>query len=117
MPRPLGQHWLVDLIGCDRSAISTVDTVTPILARAVEAAGATPLEYAFHQFEPSGMSAVVLVRESHISIHSWPERGYVGADIFTCGTQMTPDAAIEVLERGFSARSVAIDVVERGRRR
>ncbi len=59
------------------------------------------LGISFHQFQPEGVTGMVLIRESHIAIHTWPEEGYVASDIFTCGQEIDPYVAIEVMKRGF----------------
>jgi len=110
----LGSHWIAELSGCDADALASAAVAQPILKRAVEECGATPIRYVVHQFDPQGFTAVAVLAESHISLHSWPEKAYLAVDIFTCGTTMDPRVAIEVLQDGFSAPKVDLRVVRRG---
>ncbi len=111
---PLGDHYIVEFLGCEPDRIATVAAVRPVLEEAVRASKATPVHWAFHQFEPWGMSATVLITESHICLHSWPDRGYMSADLFTCGIRMEPDEAIAVLREGFRATDVEVSRLLRG---
>ena len=69
----------------------------------------------FHQFEPEGVSGVLLIAESHLSVHTWPEDGFAAVDIFTCGEEMDADVAIKVLTVAFRAERTVVKVVTRGR--
>jgi len=109
-----GRHLLVDLVHCDPELLKRVATVRPIVMQAVEACGATILEDTFHQFEPFGVSGNVLIAESHVGFHSWPENGFAAADIFTCG-EMRPEIAIDVMKEGFRARDAVVRTLVRGR--
>ncbi len=81
--------------------------------RAAKECGATILDDLFHQFQPFGVSGVVLIAESHISIHTWPENGFAAADIFTCG-EMQPQVAIDIMKKDFRAKEATVKVVVRG---
>ncbi|MFN3763430.1 MAG: adenosylmethionine decarboxylase, partial [Anaerolineae bacterium] len=85
MVQPLGVHYLLELRGCDPTVINDLPEVRRILIEAAKQAKATVLDARFHQFSPQGVSGVVVVGESHLSIHTWPEYGYASADIYTCG--------------------------------
>ena len=114
MPRTdFGEHYLVDLKGCDAELIKRVEPTREILLRAVEECGATLIDHRFHQFEPFGVSGVVLIAESHFSIHTWPEHGFAGVDIFTCG-EMEAKIAIGSMHDAFGAREVAVKMIVRG---
>ena len=108
-----GEHYLIDLQGCDPDIVKLVDPTREILLRAAKECGATILEDFFHQFEPFGVSGVVLIAESHFSVHTWPEHGFVAADIFTCG-DMQPQVAIDVMRKDFRAKEAIVKVVVRG---
>jgi S-adenosylmethionine decarboxylase proenzyme len=110
----MGKHYIVEYLDCDPDRIGTLDAVRPLLVDAVETCGATALNYAYHQFEPWGVSATVLLAESHFCLHSWPEDRYMALDIFTCGDTMDPDVAVEILRNGFAAGKVNLDVLDRG---
>ena len=108
-----GTHLLVDLWGaqtlCDPQAIDTA------LRAAAEAAGATILHGHFHHFSPNGgVSGVLVLAESHISIHTWPERDFAAIDIFMCGA-CDPRRTLPVLRRAFAPERIAVDQQHRGR--
>lgn len=108
-----GTHYLVDLQGCDPESIERVAPTQAILLRAVKECGATLVNQCFHQYEPFGVSGVVLIAESHFSVHTWPERRFVGVDIFTCG-EMDAEVAIEVMRSAFHAREIQVKELVRG---
>jgi S-adenosylmethionine decarboxylase proenzyme len=111
--RALGEHHLVEFAGCPRHRIATTAAVLPVRERAMEACGATVLGSRVHQFDPAGVTAVVLLSESHVALHTWPEHGYAALDVFTCGP-MAPRSAVEEMARGFAATRVQVRVVRRG---
>ena len=110
-----GKHYLIDLRDCDPEISKSVGPTREIVLRAAKECGATILDDYFHQFQPIGVSGVVLIAESHISIHTWPESGFAAADIFTCG-EMRPQVAIDIMREGFRAKaaSMSMKVVVRG---
>jgi S-adenosylmethionine decarboxylase len=110
-----GKHYLVDLKQCDPKTIEEVAITREIFLEAAREANATVMGELFHQFQPVGVSGVLLIAESHISVHTWPEDCFASVDIFTCGEEMDPEKAIEVLTRGFRAERVDVTVHERGR--
>lgn len=114
MALSVGRHFLAELVGCDADLISRVETVMPVLERAVRASGATPLRRSFHQFEPAGVTALILIAESHVSIHTWPEHAYAAVDFFTCSREMDAARAIRVLAEGLGAERTVTSVVARG---
>ncbi len=109
-----GRHYLIDLIDCDPEVIKRVAPTREIIMRAAKECGATILDDQFHQFQPFGVSGVVLIAESHISIHTWPENGFSAVDIFTCG-EMQPQVAIDIMRKDFRAKEATVKVVMRGR--
>jgi len=111
-----GKHYLIDLCDCDPEIIKSVDPTREIVLRAAKECGATILDDYFHQFQPIGVSGVVLIAESHISVHTWPENGFAAADIFTCG-EMKPQVAIDIMREGFRAKetTMKVKVVVRGK--
>jgi len=89
----LGRLFILDLKGCNKTILNDLDEMTMIMRRAAEAAGATVVSVDAHRFEPFGLSVTVIISESHIAIHTWPEFGEASADVFTCGDLMTEKAA------------------------
>ena len=110
-----GQHWLVDYRGCDVNLLRDVAALETMLVEAVKAAGAHPLERAFHPFEPEGVSGVVLLAESHITIHTWPAEGYAAVDFYTCG-DTEPGRAHNYLLEHLGCADASVAVVRRGLR-
>ena len=113
LTRTFGRHFLVELIGCPADKISFVEDVKPVLLKAAEVSEATIVEHYFKQYEPRGVTGIILIAESHFSVHTWPEDGFAAFDILTCG-QMLPESAIELIAREFKAEQVKQQVIERG---
>jgi S-adenosylmethionine decarboxylase len=112
--KALGKHLIVELYDCDRSLIDRVDQVEAILVEAVKVSKATIIKPVFHQFNPHGVSGVVVIAESHFSIHTWPEYGYCALDIFTCGEQIDSDLALQFLKKTFRAKNMSVMELKRG---
>lgn len=111
---PVGHHYIAEGSGCNPETIGKVETVEQILVRAAEVAGVTVWSISFHRFSPNGVSGVVVISESHLSVHTWPEYGYVALDIFTCGNTAKPEAAVEYALKEFGASSMHITEITRG---
>ena len=111
---PVGHHYIAEASGCNPDIIGKVETVEQILVRAAEVARVTVWSISFHRFSPNGVSGVVVISESHLSVHTWPEYGYVALDIFTCGNDTKPEAAVEYALKEFGASSMHITEVTRG---
>lgn len=112
--RVVGRHHFAELLGCASKRIERVDTVVPALEEAVAASGATPLHVVSHQFEPFGVTAAVLIAESHVAVHTWPELRYVAVDFFTCSEDMDAASAIRTLAERLGAERGVLRVVDRG---
>lgn len=111
---PLGRHVLADLYGCDAQLLANPAQIEHLLLGVALAAGATVLQSHFHHFgEDQGVTGVLLLMESHISIHTWPEYGYAAIDLFMCG-QAQIDAAMQYLQLQLSSESQTIQIVPRG---
>jgi S-adenosylmethionine decarboxylase len=110
--RCAGVHLIVDLRGAER--LDDIDHIEATLRRCVAAARATLLHIHLHHFQPSGVSGVAVLAESHISIHTWPEAGYAALDVFMCGSA-DPDACVPVLREAFAAKEVVVDELLRGK--
>ena len=107
-----GSHLIIDLYEAER--LDEIEHIEKTLVQCVEAAGATLLHIHLHPFEPNGgVSGVAVLAESHISIHSWPERGYAALDIFVCG-DCRPDRAVPVLRDAFRPTHIQIAEHKRG---
>jgi S-adenosylmethionine decarboxylase len=98
--QPRGRHLLLDLSGIDADTLTDPDGIERLLRDAAALAGATPLSTQFHHFgADAGVTGVVLLQESHISIHTWPEHGFAAIDIFMCGETRPEDAAQHLIEK------------------
>jgi S-adenosylmethionine decarboxylase len=110
---PLGRHLLADLSGIDPALLIDPQHVERILLQAAQVAGAIAIFGKFHHFgENAGVTGVLLLRESHISIHTWPEHGFAAVDAFMCG-DARPDLAIELMRHAFSPQHIRVEDVVR----
>ncbi len=114
MTTPEGKHLIVELLGCDYDLLNSISNNENVLVSAAKKINTNVLNTYFRQFEPQGVTGVVVIEESHLSCHSWPEVGYVAIDIFTCG-QTDPREALGILKEGFNAQEVCYVVLNRGR--
>jgi S-adenosylmethionine decarboxylase len=114
MENALGRHILCEAYGCDPEVLNDVEQVERIMVEAALHAGAEIREVAFHMFSPQGVSGVVVISESHLAIHTWPEFGYAAIDVFTCGTAVNPWDACEYLLANFKAEYAATNEIKRG---
>jgi S-adenosylmethionine decarboxylase len=112
-PPTLGHHALLELFGCDPRASDDPEAVRRALHAAAAAMDTPVLGEAYHRFAPQGVSGVILIAESHVSCHSWPEVGYVAVDIYTCGA-VPPKAALDAMRQAFGARTWLVQDVVRG---
>jgi S-adenosylmethionine decarboxylase len=110
----LGRHLLVELHDCDREALNDLDLIREVMLQAAVDCGAVVLGDSFHRFSPQGVSGVVVIAESHISIHTWPEYGYAAADVFTCGTTVNPEIAAGVLIERLGSKNHTLTEIKRG---
>ena len=107
------KHLLLELYRCDREKLNDECFLRCILNRAAKLANATVLNLMSNKFEPQGVTAIALLAESHISIHTWPESNYSAVDIFTCGQNMMPEVASQYLIESLIAKEHALRVIER----
>lgn len=112
--RALGRQLLIELYDCDPKAISEVQRVQETMIAAARSTRARIVDVVFHTFNPQGVSGVVVIAESHLAVHTWPEHGFASVDIFTCGTGVDPWRAYAVLKRGFRSRKVTAMELKRG---
>ena len=110
----LGRHLLVELYGCDKEALNNLDFLRKVMVDAAIQSGAVVLGDSFHRFAPQGVSGVVIIAESHLSIHTWPEYGYAAVDVFTCGTTVQPEKAARVLIEKLGSGNHSIVEIPRG---
>ena len=112
--RALGRHLIVELYGCKVDILNDKEKIERIMMEAAEQAGATIVQKVFHLFSPHGISGVVVIAESHLAIHTWPEYGYAAVDVFTCGSKVDPWKAYEYIKRELEAEHSSIMEMYRG---
>ena len=110
----IGTHCIVELYGCPRELLNDENFVKDALREATSFGLATLMGEVSHKFHPHGVTALALLAESHISIHTWPEHGYAAADIFTCGDRANPQRASDFLIRKFQADRHSLTKLVRG---
>ncbi len=110
----LGRHLLLELFDCDIDVINSLEAVKGALVEAARLAQATIVDVVFHEFNPFGISGVVVIAESHLSIHTWPEYRYAAVDIFSCGDTLQPEVAANYLVEQFSAERTSVVEMQRG---
>ena len=107
------KHLLLELYNCDFEKLNDESFLRCTLNRAAKLANATVLNLISNKFEPQGVTAIALLAESHISIHTWPESNYSAVDIFTCGQNMMPELASQYLIESLMAKEHSLRVIER----
>ncbi len=107
------KHLLLELYGCDFEKLNDESVLRCTLNRAAKLANATVLNLISNKFEPQGVTAIALLAESHISIHTWPESNYSAVDIFTCGQNMLPELASKYLIEALKAEEHSLRVIDR----
>ena len=107
------KHLLLELYRCDCEKLNDESFLRCTLNKAAKLANATVLNLISNKFEPQGVTAIALLAESHISIHTWPESNYSAVDIFTCGKNMIPELASQFLIESLIAKEHSLRVIER----
>jgi S-adenosylmethionine decarboxylase len=110
----LGTHLLIELRECNPEILRSLDKVRNALVSAAKEAKATIVDISFHEFNPFGISGVVVIAESHLTIHTWPEYNYAAIDIFTCGEVIKPEVAASYLIDQFESKSPSVVEMKRG---
>lgn len=112
---PVGKHCILELLGCPSDQLNDVAHIEAALREAALVAKSTLLKQVSYQFEPCGVTALALLAESHISVHTWPESGYVAIDVFTCGQHTQPEQACHYLVEAFQSSQHSLTTLNRGR--
>lgn len=110
----LGKHIIVELSGCSEEEINDISKVENLMNQAAKKANANIIKSVFHKFSPMGVSGVVVISESHLSIHTWPELGYAAIDVYTCGSTTKPFKACYFLAQKFKAKKIKATYIIRG---
>lgn len=104
----------MELYDCDADIINDTRTVEQSMIKAVEISGAKMVKSVIHKFSPHGVSGVIVIEESHFSVHTWPEYGYCALDIFTCGTEIDYYSGLSFLKESFCAGNLSVTEMKRG---
>ncbi|MBS4021250.1 MAG: S-adenosylmethionine decarboxylase proenzyme [Dethiobacter sp.] len=110
----LGRQILAEFYGCPPDILNDIQRIERTMVDAALEAGAEVREVAFHKFSPQGVSGVVVISESHLAIHTWPELGYAAIDVFTCGETVDPWVSCNYLKEHFSADRMSAQEILRG---
>jgi len=107
----LGRHILIEFYNCNEEILASPELIEKHMNKAAKIANATIVNSVFHHFNPYGVSGAVIISESHLAIHTWPEYGYAAVDVFTCGDKINPWIAFDFLEDVFEAdRSESMEI-------
>jgi S-adenosylmethionine decarboxylase len=112
--RILGRHLVAELSDCPTELLNDPVSLEKTMKEAARVSGATVVNSAFHHYNPQGMSGIVIIAESHISVHTWPEYGYAAIDCFTCGSAVDPWKAIDFLKNALKCSSIKVSEIKRG---
>ena len=110
----LGTHLLVELRDCNSAILKNLEEVRDALVSAAKEAKATIIDISFHEFNPFGISGMVVIAESHLSVHTWPEYNYAAVDIFTCGDVIKPEVAASSIIDRFECKNPSMVEMKRG---
>ncbi|WP_208592273.1 adenosylmethionine decarboxylase [Gracilibacillus suaedae] len=110
----MGRHVIAELWECNIDMLNNMELLERTFVNAALKAGAEVREVAFHKFAPFGVSGVVIISESHLTIHSFPEHGYASIDVYTCGDIIDPNVAVAYIEEQLEAKSAEKMEVPRG---
>ncbi len=114
-PKPIGTHVIIDLHGCKPELLNSPDTIKLALVQSCELSKCVVLNKLIYQFKPQGVTGILLLEESHIAIHTYPEHGSCFIDIYTCGEKATPELTIDFFVEFFEAKSKEVKTIHRGK--
>jgi S-adenosylmethionine decarboxylase proenzyme len=109
----LVKELLVDLYSCQKGDLNDETAILTLITQAAKKAGATVLQASVHRFSPMGCSVVIILQETHISLHTWPEFGYAALDIFLCGESLDPYDSWEFIKEALQPESFEIQELSR----
>ncbi len=109
----IGRHCILELYDCPSYLLDNQSLIQQALREAAEIAKSTLLGELSHKFDPQGVTALVLLAESHISIHTWPESGYAAVDVFTCGAHTLPEAACDYIAKTLQSGRYELQTLSR----
>ncbi|RDW20306.1 S-adenosylmethionine decarboxylase proenzyme [Oceanobacillus arenosus] len=110
----LGRHVLIEYYGCSKEIIENNELIEQYMREAADYSGATIVESVFHHFNPYGVSGAVIIAESHLTIHTWPEYDFASVDVYTCGDSVNPWKAANYLSEKLQAKKTESFEIPRG---
>lgn len=110
----LGRHILAEYYGCNINILNNLELLEQSMREAVIRSGATIIDSTFHQFNPHGVSGVIVIAESHMAMHTWPEYGYAAVDFFTCGDRVDPWKAFDFMNETLKSVKNSTKELKRG---
>ena len=110
----VGEHYLIELFDCNIVFLDDKEYLKSALRKAIKDSGATEIGHLFHKYEPQGVSGVILISESHFSIHTWPEHKYAAVDFFTCGNSVRIHEAYANIKNALESKNSTIQEIKRG---
>ena len=110
----IGFHYVIEASGCDPKILTDANALKKILLEAAKVGEMDVRSTYFYRFTPQGVSGMVIVSESHISIHTWPEKGYAAIDVYTCDTNSKPEKTVNYILEKIKAEYAHITEIERG---
>ena len=114
MESPFGKHILAEYFECECAYLDSESAIRELMLEAASRTGATVVGDIFHHFSPQGVTGVVVIAESHLAIHTWPEFGYASVDLFTCGTRVDPWIGFEYIKEKLQSRKSLTKEIMRG---
>lgn len=110
----LGHQIVAEFYQCNSALLDDVEYIAKAMFDSAQVAGATIITQTFHHFSPYGVSGAVIIAESHLAIHTWPEYGYAAVDLFTCGSSVSSEKAFDYLKKALEAEHVSTVELRRG---
>lgn len=114
LKKALGTHTILEFEGCPYERLSNSREVEQAFREAARRSNATIVDSLFHYFNPHGVSGVVVISESHFTVHTWPEHGYAAIDFFTCSEDVDINVAIEHLQKRLKPERITRQTLQRG---
>lgn len=110
----LGRHLVAEMANCNTRILNDMQLLEKEMKEAARVSGATVVKSTFHRYNPQGLSGIIVIAESHLSIHTWPEYGYAAIDCFTCGSSVDPWKALEYIQKALECKTVSAREINRG---
>ena|SRR3989344_2515402 len=115
LKKALGSHVILECYECNYGVINDVKKVEGIMIESALRSRATIIQPFFHRFEPQGVTGVIIIAESHFTVHTWPEYNYAAVDFFSCSDSINTNMAIDYILENFESKRHNKRIIERGR--